>query len=67
MLIASCRASHCSQSLTRTVQETLQLVKKEVHRTTVLTTEKVKCNEVDFQIGNEIIYSLAETANQADR
>jgi hypothetical protein len=66
MLIASCSASNCSRSFTRTIQQTLELVKKEVRRTIVLTTEKVKRNEVDFQVGNEIIDSLTLTIKEID-
>ena len=65
-LIASCSASHCVTPLDRTVRETLKLVKKEVRRTIKLTTEKVKCNEVNLHVGNEIIDSLTETIKQID-
>jgi hypothetical protein len=48
------------------VRETLKLIKKEVCRTIKLTTEEVKCNEVDFHVGNNIIDSLTETLRQCD-
>ncbi len=34
------------------------MVKNEAGSTIIMTTEKVKCNEVDFHVGNEIIDSL---------
>jgi hypothetical protein len=69
MLIASgCALFVCIEPgpLDRTVRETLNLVKKEVRSTIILTTEKVKCNEMDFHAGNEIIDSLTETIKQMD-
>jgi hypothetical protein len=66
MLIASCRASFCASPLDKTVRETLKMVKKEVRSTIKLTTEKVKCNEVAFPVGAEIIDSLTETIKQCD-
>jgi hypothetical protein len=48
------------------MRESLQLVKKEAGSSIILTIEKVKCNEVDPQIGNEIIDSLTKTIKQID-
>jgi hypothetical protein len=42
------------------------MVKKEAGSTIIMTTEKVKCNEVDPQVGNEIIDSLMKTIKQID-
>jgi hypothetical protein len=66
ILIASCSASRCVAPLTRTTRETLKMIKKEVRRTIKVTTEKVKCNDVDFQVGNEIIDSLTRTIKEID-
>ena len=64
MLASGCTV--CYKPLGRTVAETLKLVKKEVRRSIILTTEKMKCNEVDFHAGNEVIDSLTETIKQID-
>ena len=71
MLIASCcLILPCCGSggspLYQTVRQTLKLVKKEAGSTIILTTKKVKCNEVDFHVGNEIIDSLTGTIKQID-
>lgn len=66
MLLASCGFSFCVTPLTRTARETLKFFKKEVNRTIILTTEKMKHNEVDFQVGNQINDSLRETIKQID-
>lgn len=42
------------------------MVKKEAGRAILLTTEKVKCNEVDFHVGIEIIDSLTKIIKQID-
>jgi hypothetical protein len=49
MMLASCASSRV-QSLTKTTQETLELVKKEAQRAIALTVEKVKNYEVDPDI-----------------
>lgn len=68
MLIASCRAAFYEEpaSLTRVVRETLRTIKKEVRGTIILTTKKVKCNEVDHYVGNKIIAGLTETIKLFD-
>ena len=57
LFMASCVSSKV-QSLTKTTQETLELVKKEAQRAIALTVEKVKNYEVDPDIGKEIIHNL---------
>ncbi|MBO9199404.1 MULTISPECIES: hypothetical protein [Niastella] len=42
------------------------MMKKEIRYTIKQTTEKVKCNEVDFQVANEIIDSLTATIKHMD-
>jgi hypothetical protein len=54
------------QSLTKTTQETLELVKKEAQRAIALTVEKVKNYEVDPDIGKEIIRNLKESERKID-
>ena len=63
--LASC-VSKQVQSLTKTTQETLELVKKEAQRAIAMTVEKVKNYEVDPDIGKEIIHNLKETEKKID-
>jgi hypothetical protein len=65
MFLASC-VSQQVQSLTKTTQETLELVKKEAQRAIAMTVEKVKNYEVDPDIGKEIIHNLKETEKKID-
>ena len=58
--LPSCGPSKQVQTLTKTTQETLELVKKEAQRAIALTVEKVKNYEVDPDIGKEIIKNLKE-------
>jgi hypothetical protein len=66
MGIASCGPSKQVQSLTKTTQETLELVKKEAQRAIALTVEKVKNYEVDPDIGKEIIRNLKDAERKID-
>lgn len=66
MFIASCSASHCVTPLDKTVRETLKLINKEARGVIKLTSKKVKCNEIDFHVGNNIIDSLTKTIKQFD-
>lgn len=63
---AGCGPSKQVQSLTKTTQETLELVKKEAQRAIALTVEKVKNYEVDPDIGKEIIHNLKEAEKKID-
>ena len=63
---ASCGPSKQVQNLTKTTQETLELVKKEAQRAIALTVEKVKNYEVDPDIGKEIIRNLKESERKID-
>jgi hypothetical protein len=65
LFMASCVSSKV-QSLTKTTQETLELVKKEAQRAIALTVEKVKNYEVDPDIGKEIIHNLKEAERKID-
>ncbi|WP_207510861.1 hypothetical protein [Longitalea luteola] len=66
MGFASCGPSKQVQSLTKTTQETLELVKKEAQRAIALTVEKVKNYEVDPDIGKEIIRNLKDAERKID-
>lgn len=66
LILPCCGPNGSIEPLYQTVREKLKLVKKEAGSTIILTTEKVKCTEVDPQIGNEIIDSLTETIKQID-
>jgi len=63
---AGCGPSKQVQSLTKTTQETLELVKKEAQRAIALTVEKVKNYEVDPDIGKEIIRNLKDAEKKID-
>jgi outer membrane protein OmpA-like peptidoglycan-associated protein len=62
----SCGPSKAVSDLTKTTQETLELVKKEAQRAIAMTVEKVKNYEVDPDIGKEIIHNLKETEKKID-
>ena len=64
--LAACTPSKQVQNLTKTTQETLELVKKEAQRAIALTVEKVKNYEVDPDIGKEIIRNLKESERKID-
>jgi hypothetical protein len=64
--LPSCGPSKQVQTLTKTTQETLELVKKEAQRAIALTVEKVKNYEVDPDIGKEIIRNLKESERKID-
>ena len=71
MLMASCYLilgcpSRGVQSLTKTTEETLELVKKEWQGTIRLTVEKVKKYEMDPDIGKEIIKNIREEERKID-
>ncbi|AEW02207.1 hypothetical protein A4D02_34590 [Niastella koreensis] len=69
MLMASCILgcpSHAVQSLTKTRQEILELVKKEFMGAISLTVEKVKKYEMDPDIGKEIIRSIRNEERKID-
>jgi hypothetical protein len=64
--LPSCGPSKQVQTLTKTTQETLELVKKEAQRAIALTVEKVKNYEVDPDIGKEIIKNLKDAERKID-
>lgn len=71
ILISSCDfLPICSMGrvipLDQTIRKKLNLVKKEANRAIILTTEKVKRNEMDSQLSNAIIDTLTKTINQMD-
>lgn len=66
LFLAACGPSKQVQDLTKTTQETLELVKKEAQRAIAMTVEKVKNYEVDPDIGKEIIHNLKETEKKID-
>ena len=57
IILASCASSRV-QSLAKATQEALELVKQEAQRAIQLTTEKVRNNEVDTDIGRKVIQNL---------
>jgi hypothetical protein len=65
-MFVSCGPSKQVAELTKTTQETLELVKKEAQRAIAMTVEKVKNYEVDPDIGKEIIHNLKETEKKID-
>ncbi|OQP65643.1 hypothetical protein A4R26_14540 [Niastella populi] len=65
-MAVSCGPSKQVQNLTKTTQETLELVKKEAQRAIALTVEKVKNYEVDPDIGKEIIRNLKDAERKID-
>src|SRR3954468_18669618 len=65
-MAVSCGPSKQVQTLTKTTQETLELVKKEAQRAIALTVEKVKNYEVDPDIGKEIIKNLKDAERKID-
>jgi hypothetical protein len=54
------------QNLTKQTQETLEMVKREAQRAIQLTMEKVRSNEVDPDIGKEIITNLQAAEKKVD-
>jgi outer membrane protein OmpA-like peptidoglycan-associated protein len=62
----SCMPPAPVHPLYQTALETLELTKKEVTSSIILTNEKVKRNEVELHVGNEIIDSLTEAIKQID-
>ena len=65
IMLASCASSRV-QSLARTTQETLEMVKKEAQRAIELTMQKVRSYEVDPDIGKEIVANLKSAEKQVD-
>lgn len=65
MILASCAGSRV-QSLAKTTQETLELVKREAQRAIELTMQKVHSYEVDPDIGKEIVANLKSAEKQVD-
>lgn len=65
MVLASCAGTRV-QSLAKTTQETLELVKKEAQRAIELTMAKVRSYEVDPDIGKEIVANLKSAEKQVD-
>src|SRR5215213_10945817 len=65
MIIASCASSRV-QSLAKATQEALELVKQEAQRAIQLTTEKVRNNEVDTDIGRKVIQNLQGVEKKVD-
>ncbi|MBS1566500.1 MAG: hypothetical protein JST39_19100 [Bacteroidetes bacterium] len=57
ILLGSCAGSRV-QTLTKSTQEALELIKKEAQRAIQLTAEKVRNNEVDPDIGNNLVANL---------
>jgi hypothetical protein len=65
LVLASCAGARV-QSLAKTTQETLELVKREAQRAIELTMAKVRAYEVDPDIGKEIVANLKTAEKQVD-
>lgn len=65
IMLGSCASSRV-QSLAKATQEALELVKQEAQRAIQLTTEKVRNNEVDSDIGRKVIQNLANVEKKVD-
>ncbi|HSC39501.1 MAG TPA: hypothetical protein VLD19_16570 [Chitinophagaceae bacterium] len=57
VLLASCAGSRV-QTLTKSTQEALELIRKEAQRAIQMTAEKVRNNEVDPDIGKQLVANL---------
>src|SRR5262245_16418829 len=57
VLLGSCAGSRV-QTLTRATQEALELIKREAQRAIQMTAEKVRNNEVDPDIGKQLVANL---------
>jgi hypothetical protein len=66
MICASCASSKRVNELTKTTQETLELVKREAQRAIELTMQKVRDYEVDPDIGKEIVSNLQAAEKKVD-
>jgi hypothetical protein len=66
LICASCASSRRVNELTKTTQETLELVKREAQRAIELTMQKVKDYEVDPDIGKEIVQNLKAAERKVD-
>jgi hypothetical protein len=65
IMLASCAGARV-QSLAKTTQETLELVKKEAQRAIELTMQKVRSYEVDPDIGKQIVANLKSAEKQVE-
>jgi hypothetical protein len=65
VVVASCAGARV-QTLAKTTQETLELVKKEAQRAIELTMQRVRSYEVDPDIGKEIVANLKSAEKQID-
>jgi len=65
IFMAGCASSRV-QSLAKTTQETLELVKREAQRAIELTMQRVRAYEVDPDIGREIVANLKSAEKQID-
>lgn len=65
ILFFSCASSRV-QSLAKATQEALELVKQEAQRAIQLTTDKVRNNEVDAEIGRKVIQNLQVVEKKVD-
>lgn len=65
IFMAGCASSRV-QSLAKTTQETLELVKREAQRAIELTMQRVRAYEVDPDIGREIVANLRSAEKQID-
>src|SRR5215831_14929997 len=66
MILASCASSKKVEDLTKATREALEMVKQEAQRAIRLTSQKVENNEVDPEIGKEVISNLQVAEKKVD-
>ena len=66
MILSSCATSRKVEDLTKATREALEMVKQEAQRAIRLTTQKMQNNEVDPDIGKEVINNLQTAEKKVD-
>lgn len=66
MILSSCTSQKKVEDLTKATREALELVKQEAQRAIRLTSQKVQNNEVDPEIGKEVITNLQVAEKKVD-
>src|SRR5690349_3658603 len=66
MILSSCASQKKVEDLTKATREALELVKQEAQRAIKLTSQKVQNNEVDPEIGKEVITNLQVAEKKVD-
>src|SRR5215813_13336396 len=66
MILSSCTSQKKVEDLTKATREALELVKQEAQRAIRLTEQKVVNNEVDPEIGKQVISNLQVAEKKVD-